>query len=63
MLTILLAMIQVVVPEFANFFARVELQSAFFAIAVFAYVSRQLWLNSHANVANPSRNSATYRLM
>ena len=46
MLTILLCLTHIFVPDLASFLATVEVQSAIFALAVFAYLMGRLWLNA-----------------
>jgi hypothetical protein len=48
MLTILLEVVQCVVPDLGSLVARIEFQSCFFSAGVFAYLLSQLWTNSRA---------------
>ena len=48
MLTILLEVVQCVVPDLGSLAAKIEVQSFFFSVGVFAYLVSQLWSNSRA---------------
>ncbi len=48
MLTILLHVVKVFIPEFPALVAEIELQSAMFAVGVFVFLCAQLWLDSRA---------------
>jgi hypothetical protein len=48
MLTILLQIVKVFIPEFPVLVVEIEVQSAMFAVGVFVFLCTQLWLDSRA---------------
>jgi hypothetical protein len=60
MLTILLCLTHTFVPDLASFLATVEVQSAIFALAVFAYLVGRLWLNARPRPAHSLRDINLY---
>ncbi len=48
MLTILLHVAKIFIPGFPALVAKIEVQSAMFAVGVFAFLCTRLWLDSRA---------------
>jgi hypothetical protein len=56
MLTILLCLTHIFVPDLAAFLATIEVQSVIFALVVFAYLVGKLWLNARPQPAHSLRD-------